>query len=181
MSRGSARALRLLAAEPLPAVPDAGMLLGSAVRRPGELHEPLPLSPAAAEDLARAARACGTDCDVLGSVLLEAALAVEDLGERRFTALDPLASVPPGLALSAAEAGYLRALGVGRRPRIVHARPRPAIPVPVRLTARLAQLDVERELARVPPALALRWERAAVARGRTLSEWALLRAALSSL
>lgn len=172
------QALRLLAADPLPPVPNAGELLGAFVRRPGELHEAFPLPAPAARWLAQEVARCGVEADVLGSVLLEASLVAKDLALERLAALEPepFDTLPRGL--SAAEADYLRVLTVARRSRSARrAPPQAVIAIPVRLAGRLATVDVVQALSEVAAERALSWEVAALIEGRTLTECVLLHAA----
>ena len=144
------RALRLLAADPLPPVPDAGELLGAFVRRPGELHEAFPLPAPAAHWLAEEVARCGVEADVLGSVLLEASLVAEDLALERLAALEPAPFDKLQRGLSAAEADYLRVLTVARRSRSVRrVPPQAVIAIPVRLGWRLSAVDVVQALSEV--------------------------------
>jgi hypothetical protein len=179
-SPGVRRALRLLAAEPLAPLAPPDELLGRVVRRPGELHDALPLSREAAGWLAREAASQRLSTDVLGTVLLEAALAAGDVGDERFARMEP--PDPPldggcGRMLSAAEAAYLRTLTIARRSRPSHPAPAPAvIAVPVRIAGRLAEVDVAGALSAVRGEAAIEWETAALIEGRTLAECVLLRA-----
>jgi hypothetical protein len=177
-SPGVRRALRLLAAEPLAPLASPDELLGRVVRRPGELHEALALSREAAGWLAREAAGQRLNADVLGTVLLEAALAAGDVGDERFARMDP--PDPPldggrGRMLSAAEAAYLRTLTIARRSQAPRPAPAPAvIAVPVRIAGRLAGVDVAEALGAVRGETAIAWETAALIEGRTLAECILL-------
>lgn len=171
--------LRLLDRAPLPLLPDATKLVGATVRRPGELHEALPLSIDATDWLASASASLGLAVDVLGSVLLEASLTARDVGNDRFAHLEPCQ--PPAVArpMSAAEGDYLRALTLARRPHASRkgCASQPVIAVPVRLVGRLLTVDAVGALRDVVPERALSWEIAAVLEGRTLAECVLARAA----
>jgi hypothetical protein len=169
-------ALRALRSDPLPRVPSACELLGSKVRRPGELHEPLALEKDTAQWLENEASSLGVTADVVGSVLLEAGLLADDLGPAAFQPVPP-AGTAPTRPLSAAEGNYLRVLTLRR----AAARSRPGaaaqtIAVPVRVALRLPGRPTAELLRAVDGSLALAWERSAVLEGRTLSEHVLLAA-----
>lgn len=169
------RALRLLAAPPLPALPSADDLLGAGVpRRPGEFHEGLPLPADLEGDLACRAAQVGVTVDVAASVLLEAALLVADLDGAPSDDLGPVGESCAGEALPQAAASYLRSLTVGRRARPT--RSQAVVAVPVRLVARLRGIEVGWALRAVDLETALAWEIAAMRAARTMTEWALLRA-----
>jgi hypothetical protein len=177
-SPGVRRALRLLASEPLEPLASASELLAHGARRPGELHEALPLSGKAAGWLAREAAASRLDADVLGSLLLEAALVAVDLGGEQLERLDHPPIAGDGRTMSAAEAAYLRTLTIARRSREARPVPAPAaIAVPVRIVWRLFEVDVDEALRAVPSEAAIAWETAALIEGRTLAECVLLCAA----
>lgn len=77
---------------------------------------------------------------------------------------------------TAASAAYLRALTAGGGHRAAAHDQGVVVPVPIRLLDRLGA-DAPAHLAAIDDAeleQALRWERAAVLAGRTMSEWALL-------
>jgi hypothetical protein len=170
------RALRALASPALPTPPDPADLISAGSRRPGELHEALPVTAPEAATLGREAARTGVQRDVLASVTLELALISEDLGGLPDDLTAPALRMNDR-ALSAAEADYLRALTISRRLRPSAGAPAFAtVSVPVRLTARLrygalgGALDAEQVDA------ALAWETAAVIEGRTLSECVMLHA-----
>ncbi len=176
-ARGADHALRLLASDPFPPVPSVDELLGEAVRRPGQFHEVVVLSRQDAHLLARAAADCWLHTDVLGSLLLEAALVAADISMELFTALRPSLSPAPHPSMSAAEAAYLRTLTLGRRARPARRAPAPdTIAVPARIVTRLATVELSRALSAVPCATAIAWETVALREGRTLGECVLLRA-----
>jgi hypothetical protein len=164
--------LRLVApAEPPPPLPDLPALYDDAIRRPGELHEPVILDAAQHVALDRAARRAKLPTGVTGRLLLEAALVCEELGGLRAIAapdrLDEAAArAKVRRRLSAAEADYLRHL---RNPPGMR---QTLLTVPVRLISRLHGLDVARALGE-DPARATAWEMAALLAGRTMLEWAL--------
>jgi hypothetical protein len=150
-------------------------VLGAPGRRPGELHEALPLPARAAQRLAAQADALGVPAPVLAPIVVEAALVAGDVGAARFAELQPAGR--PGRPLEVADARYLRALTVGRRRGTGVDAPATAA-IPVRVARRLAPgADVEALLAGVDADVALRWEIAAVTEGRTLTESVLLAAA----
>lgn len=173
---GARRALRLLAADPLPALPTAAELLGPRdIRRPGDLHEALPLSASAAAQLSNRAADAGVSVDVAATVLLEAALVLTDLDQSQTGLLPTTADSEQvvRLRLTAAEASYLRALTLGRQVETRRLVPE-TVAIPVRLVARVGQLDIDRSLNAVALEVALVWEIQAVAQGRTIGEWALV-------
>jgi hypothetical protein len=175
-----ATVLRLLAAEPLPPLPDASELLPTSVRRPGELHEAVPVDPETARWLSGQAMRLGVGVDTLASVLLEASMVAQDLGWVRFENVVPAPPKPSRYPLTAAEAAYLRSLTIVRaRPR-VPSRPPVTVALPVRLIPRLDGQPLDGRLRSVAPELALGWEALAVAEGRSLAECVLIRAAGAS-
>jgi hypothetical protein len=106
-------------------------------------------------------------------LLLEAALLRRDLSLASAVRVDGLLdeaarSARVSRRLSAGDADYLRALALSRRPEQGG-----AVTVPVRLLARLDELDLERELDG-DVRQAVTWETAAVIEGRTMLEWGLL-------
>src|SRR4051812_15693424 len=111
---GTSHALRLLARDPLPPLPDpADLVEREAPRRPGELHEALVLERAAADHVAEQAALAGVHVDVAASVLLEAGLLCADLGPR-VSALRATRS-SGAVRLPHAHARYLRSLTLCRR------------------------------------------------------------------
>lgn len=167
-----ARALRLLAADPLPAVPLASDVVPAA-RRPGELHETVSLDQSDAAWLACEARSLGVEPDVLGAALLECAVVALEIGRQRFGRTRPR-ELPARRAASAADADYVRAVTLGRA-RSGQVRPPASIGVPVRVYRRMSG-SVSSLLRHTPPATAIAWEIAAVTAGHTITEWALLSA-----
>jgi hypothetical protein len=169
------RALRLLASDPLPSPPAASDLLDAHVsRRPGEMHEPLPLGGSATAKVASQAAGWGVNLDVAATLLLEAGLAIGDL--RSGAGIPVEVNGPPQMALTAAHAAYVRSLTVGRQSRRRAAGRSTSVAVPVRLIPRLANQSVDQLLDAVDLGVAISWEVAAVGEGRTMAEWVLLRA-----
>lgn len=176
-SRGTSasRALRLLASDPLPSPPAASDLLDAHVaRRPGEMHESIPLDDATSAKVASQAASWGVNMDVAATVLLEAGLAVSDL--RSEGSVPVGVDGPPQMALTAAHAAYVRSLTVGRQSRRQTTGHSTSVAVPVRLIPRLANQSVDHLLDVVDLGVAISWEVAAVGEGRTMAEWVFLRA-----
>ena len=148
------------------------------LRRPGERHEAVAIPGGAAEAIAGQAVRCGVPLDLAATLLVEACLALDWLeaaGAANFT----VTSGPP-VALSAAEADYLRALTVGRKP----GRSQPplgdvTVSVPVRLVARCSPDLLPRAAADVDLKAAIHWEAGALREGLMMGEW-LTRQALRS-
>jgi hypothetical protein len=165
--------LRVLETRAPPELPSSDELLGwVAARRPGELHEALRLSTPAAEQLAATANAARVSTDIAGTVLLEAAIVVNDAGASARTPLRAAAS-STGVRrrLTAAEADYLRALTMRRRESAPVAAPA-TLSLPVRLVGIVADMDVDAAIDAVEIDAALSWETAALISGRTMAEWA---------
>jgi len=167
--------LRLLASDPLPAVPRAEDLLDCVtLRRPGELHEALPLDSFAAHHAATEASKSGLAIDVAASILLEAGLAVSDVGHQPVSS--GVSASAHMLALPESNARYLRSLTVARRPRRSPLRAQRSVAIPVRLVPRLANFPIDSLISAVGIDRALDWEIAALCEGRTLNEWVLMSA-----
>ena len=164
----------MIAAEPLPPLPDVEALITNAARRPGELHEPVPIDRQTAGWLAVEAERTKSHPDVLASVLVEAALVAEDLGASCLRGAPPDTQQTSRLAVSAAEADYLRALTVGRSGPRRAVRQRPTVALPMRLIGRLSGRLLADLLRVVPADDALAWEVAALRQGRTLAECVLV-------
>jgi hypothetical protein len=164
--------LRLVAAaERPPPLPDLPHLYDEAIRRPGELHEPVVLDDAQRVALARAARRAGLPTGITGRLLIEASLVSEDLASLRAYGAAKRLDAAAARArvrrrLSAAEADYLRHL---RHPPGMH---QTLLTVPVRLMGRLDDIDIADALCG-DPVRAAAWESAALLDGRTMLEWAL--------
>jgi hypothetical protein len=166
--------LRVLETRAPPDLPSSDELLGwVAARRPGELHEALRLSTSAAEQLAATANAARVSTDIAGTVLLEAAIVVNDVGVGARTPLRAAASSTAGVRrrLTAAETDYLRALTMRRRESAPVAAPA-TLSLPVRLVGIVADMDVDAAIDAVEIDAALAWETAALISGRTMAEWA---------
>jgi hypothetical protein len=170
------RALRALASPALPAPPDPADLISAGSRRPGELHEAVPVTAPEAAALGREATRTGVHRDVLASVTLELAMISEDLGGIADDLTAPMLRMSDR-ALSAAEAEYVRALTISRRPRrSAGAAAFATVSVPVRLTSRLRLGTLSCALNAELVDAALAWETAAAIEGRSLSECVLLQA-----
>lgn len=170
----SLRLVRLPQAAPIP-VAD---LAARPLRRPGERHEAVVLPGDVGEAIAGQAVRCGVSLDLAATLLVEACLALDWLeaaGAANFT----VAPGPP-VALSAAEADYLRALMIGRKPG--RSQPPPGelmVSVPVRLVARCSPDLLPRAAGEVDLKAAIRWEAGALREGLMMGEW-LTRQALRS-
>lgn len=168
--------LRLLDPTP-PELPTGEHLVGAPVRRPGELHEVVVLSPAARDRLCDQLSRVDLAPDVAASLLLEAAaleseLARLGLRSPRTLLVSAASEVRVTCRQRAAEADYLRELTSARRRRA----PRPAsasVAVALRLLSRIAGCRLEECFAVVPLECAVSYEVAAVAGARTMSEWGL--------
>jgi hypothetical protein len=166
--------MRLLAGEPLPPLPSVSDLLDAGTpRRPGELHEALPLSNRAAQVVATEAATLGIGDDVAASLLVEAGLAVADAGPEALQLRG--AAGCQDSALSESSARYVRALTIARRPGRAVLRPAATAAIPVRLVTRLADKEIDELIATVELEVAVSWEVAAMLEGRTMAEWVLLR------
>ncbi len=147
------------------------------LRRPGELHEPVPVPPASTVAVERAAAAAGVSTGTAVRLLIELALVRRDVAAVGRAGVEPQLDAAAASAvvcrrLSAAEADYVRGLrrGCAGGPTLAT--------VPVRLVGRVAEVDVESALAGDLPR-AVAWEVAAVLSGRTMLEWALMTASAS--
>lgn len=154
-----------------PALPDVDYLYGDGPRRPGELHEPLALGRELQDRLVRSARRAGLPVDLTARLLIEAALLVGDLealgAPDAAQELDVVAArARVERRMSAAEADYLRSLGLRRW------APGPGATIPVRLVGRLASIDVAAALDG-DATRAVAWEAAALLQARTMLEWGL--------
>ena len=158
---------------PLPVLPTV------VLRRPGERHEVVAVPAESAGQMTQAAAYSGISLDLAVTLLAEAELAVIWL---RMTGRWENFAVHPGpaVALSAAEADYLRALTVGRKPRTPPKATQTVVSVPVRLVARCSpdllpmlpgDLDLEQAIA---------WEAAALREGLQMGEWLMRQALLVS-
>jgi len=174
-SRRSVGPLRIVRAPDRTPLPSAGDLLGGAngVRRPGELHEALHVSRSTAKRVASAAAGAQISTDVAGTVLLEAALVLVDVPDAGPVLVVAAREAAVRYALTAADAHYLRSLTM-RHPIDRASAPPVTISVPVRLLCRAAEIDVAIAIGSGHIETALAWEIAAVASGRTMSEWALV-------
>ncbi len=149
--------------------------------RPGERREPL-LVTFAPEEHAVFVRECGAEGvapERAYVLLIERRLLLDDLGAggpEISAVLDGAArNVRTELALDGPSSTYLRSFS---RPTSV---PRTVattflIPVPLRFYARASALDPEAIVEPGGVAQAIAWERASVARGRTMTEWGLVTA-----
>lgn len=155
-----------------PVLPQGASITSAGPRRPGELHERLWLSTELDSSLRAGAAEAGVAVSTTAAILIEFALLSADL---RGLALDPetlnSAAVRCKIArrLSAAEADYLRLLSARRWSRPDEG----PITAPVRLLGRLPLLDLGKSLDLERLDRALQWEIAALAEGRTMTEWGL--------
>jgi hypothetical protein len=175
MRSGTHDRLRLLPA-PTSGVelPQVAYAYDDRLRRPGELHEPVPVPPGSAPAVERAAAVAGVPTGTAVRLLIEATLVRADLAAIGRTWAESQLDAAAAAAvvcrrLSAAEADYVRDLRRGR------ASGRSVATVPVRLIGRVAEVDVESALAGDLPR-AVAWEVASVLAGRTMLEWALITA-----
>lgn len=149
--------------------------------RPGERREPLlvTLAPEQHAVFVRECRAEGVAPERAYALLIERRLLLDDLragGPEIAAVLDDAArDVRAELALDGPSSTYLRSFS---RPANV---PRTVattllIPVPLRYYARASALVPEAIVESGSVAQAVAWERASVARGRTMTEWGLVTA-----
>ncbi|MFP5363215.1 MAG: hypothetical protein ACLGI5_10865 [Thermoleophilia bacterium] len=158
---------------PLPVLPTV------VLRRPGERHEVIAVPTENAAELAQAAACSGISLDLSVTLLAEAELAVIWL---RMTGRWENFAAHPGapVALSAAEADYLRALTVGRKAKAPPKAAQTVVSVPVRLVARCSP-DLLRGLpGEVSLEQAIAWEAAALREGLQMGEWLMRQALLVS-
>jgi hypothetical protein len=151
------------------------------MERPGERREPVHIALEApiAELFTAECKTTGVAPERAYALLLERRLLLDDLREADIAtvsatpALDRAASVTRAdVALDGPTARYLRSFV--RRESPVTRVTEFLCPVPVRMYARAVRLD-PREVVEVGSvAQATAWERASVAGGRTMAEWALL-------
>jgi hypothetical protein len=177
MSETDTRArLQAVSSGPAPSpLPDVGWLCEQGPRRPGELHETVAFGGEAERQLERSASAGRVSPSLAARLLLEAALLRRDLQAAGAARADGLLDHAAGAArvcrrLSAGEADYLRALRMASHPERTG-----AVTVPVRLLARLEEVDLAAALGG-DARQAVSWEAAALMAGRTMLEWGLLRA-----
>lgn len=153
-------------------VPELGHAYDDPLRRPGELHEAVPVPPGSAQAVERSALRAGVPSGTAVRLLIEVALVLADLAaighDGAESRLDEAAA---GAAvcrrLSAAEADYVRGLRRGLLTGSTLAT------VPVRLIGRVAAMHIEPAL-RGDLERAVAWEVAAALSGRTMLEWALM-------
>jgi hypothetical protein len=152
----------------------------SPTARPSERCEPWPVeADQELESFAAATREAQIPLGLAVIVVVERALAGEDLDARGLSTLaaeldQQAVEARVTVELSAAQSAYLGALS-GRDATTKRALPRFVV-LPMRLTERLCP---EGPVPRLEPSLlasALAWERAAAVAGRTMSEWAALKA-----
>jgi hypothetical protein len=144
------------------------------VRRPGEHHEALAISADVAGELAASAAAAGVSIDAAITLLVEARMALDWLQAAGISAEQIEVQSGQMVALSAAEAGYVRALTMLRGSVRRVSLPAPGcslvVSVPVRLVARCSP-DLLARAARGDLGQAIRWEVAAVREGLSMGEW----------
>jgi hypothetical protein len=149
-------------------------------RRPGERHEPLGLDADGAGALRRLAACAGLPVDLAATLLIEARMSLDWL-EALSRDVSLLAYEPEPVALSAAEADYLRALTVGRAlgRAVPHVDDGPTtIVLPVRLVARAAP-EVVRRAVEGDLEQAIAMEVRALRGGMLMGEWAARAAAVA--
>jgi hypothetical protein len=145
--------------------------------RPTDALEPwrIPVTPQLRR-LAKKAGALGLALDTAAAVVVERSLVIREHAlEAVLLEVDHRAAVSAvQRPLSAASAAYLRTLSCGGAARPKVQGPKVILALPARLNDRIGSLDALCDL--VEPdtlATALDWERAAVAGGWTLTEWAV--------
>jgi hypothetical protein len=165
-------------------LPHREPLYAETAGRYGDWREPLRSELADAQRLCRAAAARRVDPGVALTLLVERALVLDDLrwlghdveDARTVLGLEAAEQPAPLLGPGQPNAGYARALN-GLAP--AGTRDLRGIPsLPARVLARVDDARVEAILDETPLTLALgeavAWERAALATGRSMAEWALL-------
>lgn len=158
-------------------LPELGDVLPSSVRRPGELHEFVPLDPLIGQQIAQHAAEVGLKPDVAATIALEALIAVswlDDHGVKNAAAmLSEFASqsvVTRGL--SAADANYIRSI-TAERGRAQTSKTSPhSIALPVRLMNKFSAEVLAEALRDIDISAAVQWEIASLMDGRSLAEWA---------
>lgn len=164
--------MSLRAVDTEPAELPRGTALAGNVRRPGDVHDVITIPEETVIAIERSAEASSVPAALAATLLLELHLLERDVSAAG--AVMPVAPEPVvELRLAAAHAHYLRAL-TWHRPGFAPFIDGTAA-LPVRL---LAQVTVEglKYAARGDLELALRWESAAVAAGRSMVEIGLVRA-----
>ncbi len=149
--------------------------------RPGERREPLlvTLAPERHAVFVRECRVEGVAPERAYALLIERRLLLDDLGagEPGIAAVldDAARNVRAELALDGPSSTYLRSFSRPTSvPRVVAETL--LVPVPLRFYARASALDPEAIVESGGVAQAIAWERASVARGRTMTEWGLVTA-----
>jgi hypothetical protein len=144
--------------------------------RPGDRLEPWPASVTARAPLAEAATREGINPDLAAILIVERTLLDEDFTRRGLDGLVPALdtrarSTVVEVVLSEAQRAYLRAIC---KQRIVQLQDgtRHLLAIPMRLTERITADTLDEHLRCELLPSAILWERAAVATGRTMSEWA---------
>lgn len=178
-------ALRLVAGDTCDGVSAEPVVRGfeapTPAARPADRCEPWPVEDGPQlRSLAAAADVCGLSLELAAVLVVERALLAGELAEygfdglpRRLDAMAARAKVTVELAepLSA----YLAALS-RRRPRGAAGSLPRLLAVPMRLTERILARPGRPQLDATLLRSALAWERAAVLEGRTMSEWAAVKA-----
>jgi len=151
--------------------------------RPGEHREPLlvALAPAQHSLFVSECRVGQMAPERAYALLLERRLLLDDLGDLEGSVFEIAAlldsaarDVRAELALDGMSSIYLRSFAKPARNAPVASTL--LVPVPLRLYARAATLAPEATIAPGAVAQAVAWERASVARGRTMAEWGLVTA-----
>lgn len=144
--------------------------------RPSDRLEPWHASGEARDELARAARARGVAVEIAAIVVVERSLLDEEFGRRGLASLVPeldaaARAAKIQAALSEPQRAYLHALCSHRMANASAAMPA-LVALPMRLTERVAATTLDGHLRCELLDSALTWERAAVTRGQTMTEWA---------
>jgi hypothetical protein len=144
--------------------------------RPSDRLEPWPSSAAARKALAHAAREQCVAFETAAVVVVERSLLDDEFARRGLAPLTPVLdeaarAAKVEVALAEPQRAYLRALYPSRNSAAPNTMPAPVV-LPMRLTDRVASATLEACLRAELLDSALAWERAAVAAGLTMSEWA---------
>lgn len=144
--------------------------------RPSDRLEPWPSSAAALKALARAARERCVAFETAAVVVVERSLLDDEFARRGLAPLTPVLdeaarAAKVEVALAEPQRAYLRTLCSSRAGTVSNTMPALVL-LPMRLTDRVASATLDACLRAELLDSALAWERAAVAAGLTMSEWA---------
>ena len=158
----------------LPPADDSATIRGSALRtltRPGERHECIAVEEPTRRPLIDSSRRCGLAVSTVAGLLVESRLCL-DWADQLDVGLTAGHTGSPLVALSAAEADYLRLLTVGRTRvrRCRNAVSPERISFPVRLIAR-ASHELLARAAELDPERAIAFEVCALREGMLIGEW----------